>query len=281
MTTLIQRIIQRNYKVKVWQLVVFNFFFYFMGEFIIRYTDNEYYIQVHIGTFFSILFTFFLIFINGSLLKFIVTIYKSKWLMSIVVGFVAGLLLWYIMVIARPLIELTLSSCNLESCHSLWQKYYADNSTIQYDKVSWYLVMSMVIHFVIVTPIREELLYRCSMSIIYIKRHNLVISSLFIATIFAVFHLRYFITTFVFSLVMSALVIKYRNILPAVVAHGTYNGFIYFLYPPIKVVGVYTNLTAFDITVFIILLLGCLVFSIKSIKKYSLDWLEAPSKNQQ
>jgi membrane protease YdiL (CAAX protease family) len=280
MTTLIERIIQRNYKVQVWHLVVFNFFFYFMGEFTNRYTDNEYYIEVHVSTFFSMICTVFFIFINGNLLKFIIGIYKSQWIKSIVVGFVAGLLLWYIMVIAKPLIELTLSSCNLESCHSLWQKYYADNSTIQYDKVSWYLVMSMVIHFVIFTPIREELLYRCSMSMIYEKRYNLVTASLFIAAIFAAFHLRFFITTFVFSLVMSALVLKYRNILPAVVAHGTYNGFIYFLYPSIKVVGVYTNLTAVDITVFIILLVGCFYFSIKSIKKCSLEWLEEPFKNK-
>jgi membrane protease YdiL (CAAX protease family) len=281
MTTLTENIIQRNYKVKVWQLVVFNFFFYFMGEFINRYTDNQYYIQVHIGTLFSILFTVFLIFINGNLLKFIVDSYKSQWLMSIFVGFVSGILLWYLSVIEKPLIELTLSSCNLDSCYSLWQRFYANNNTIQYDKVSWKVVLSMVIHFVVFTPIREELMYRCSMTMIYARRYNLVKASLLIAAIFAAFHLRYFITTFVFSLVMSALVLKYRNILPAVVAHGTFNAMIYFLYPSIKVVGVYTNLTAIDITVFIILLLGCFYFSIKSIKQCSLDWVEEPFKIKQ
>jgi membrane protease YdiL (CAAX protease family) len=139
----------------------------------------------------------------------------------------------------------------------------------------------MVFHFAVITPIREELMFRCSMSMIYAKRYNLVVVSLFVAAIFAMFHLRYFITTFVFSLVMSALVLKYRNILPAVVAHGTFNGFIYFLYPSIKVVGIYTNLTAVDITVFFILLIGCCYFSLKSIKKCSLDWLEEPSNNIQ
>ncbi|MFT5451555.1 MAG: membrane protease YdiL (CAAX protease family) [Enterobacterales bacterium] len=280
MTTLIQRIIQQNYKIKVWHIIIFNFFFYFTGEFINRYTDYRYVFEVNVGTLFSIAFTIFLIFINGKLLRFIIDIDKSKWLVSIFVGFVAGIVLWYISAIGKPLIELSLNYCNLDSCHSLWKRAYADNSTIQYDQVSWYLVVSMVFHFAVITPIREELMFRCSMSMIYTKRYGLVASSLLVAAVFAVFHLRFFITTFVFSLVMSALVLKYRNILPAVVAHGTFNTFIYFLYPSIKVVGVYTNLTAVDITVFIILLVGCFYFSIKSIKKCSLEWLEEPFKNK-
>jgi len=265
-----------NTEIKVWHLLLFYFFFSFAGSFLALYSGVGKATENIIEVMFSVFYMVFLLFLLPDIKKFIFGFNLMKFVSAIIIGVISGLLLWYIMVLWVPLRQLTLASCELEICNNLLNKYYTFNSTGSMSDISKLLLFSMIMKFVFIGPIREELLYRAAMSTLLFRRYSILTTSLIIAIIFAVLHLRYFVFTMANSLMFSALVLKYRNILPAVIAHGTYNCTIYFLYPSKTIVGHYSNLSMFEIALVLLLLGNIFYWSCHVIKRHPLDWLEPP-----
>jgi len=270
----------KNHKIRVWHLIVFNLFFSFSGSFVALYLGVDKPVENLIEVLFSTFFVIFLLIIMPDIRRFLFNINMKNLLPSIIAGILAGLLLWFTMVLYIPLNQLTLDSCNLELCSTLLDKYYTFNSTGKASRMSEFLMISMIIKFVIIAPIREELLYRSAMSVLFNKRYTIVMTSIFVAIVFAIFHLRYFVFMMGYSLVMSAMVLKYRNILPAVIAHGIYNGIIFFLYPSKAIISHYSNLGLFEISLVIFLLINIFFWSCFVISRQSLDWLHSSERNE-
>ncbi len=270
----IQRInMKAEYKMKVWYLILFNLFFSFAGSFVALYSGAEELGNNIIRIGFSILFIIFLLIVVFNAKDFIRNKIRS-WFEMFFSGFLSGIVLWYTMVLFVPLTRLTLDSCSLNICEDVLRNYYLQNNIANFSILDNSLIASMIISFVIIGPLKEELLYRVAMMTILIKRYSLLSSSIIVAMIFAAFHLRYFIFMASLSLVLSALVLRYGNIFPAVIAHGTYNTMIYFLYPSKTIIGNYTNLGIFEILLAITLLLSLYYYSCNVISRSSLEWLK-------
>lgn len=264
---------KRDTTLTVWQLIIFNALFVFIAGFIARYSQQSEALEHIVYSIFGFLFIIFLLYININHRKYLVGLKSFDLLKVIGVGFFVGLLMWYTMVLLIPTIQLILAACNSEFCSDISQRFYPSINAGSISDLSLFLIIAMIIRFVIITPFREELLYRTAMMLSLHKKYSVLTSVIIIALIFSVFHLRYFVFAIGYSLVMSALVLKYRNILPAVVAHATYNLTIYFLYPTTTVIGHYSNLGLVEILIVISLLINIYFWSCYTIKKYSLNWL--------
>lgn len=263
---------REKYRMKIWYLIVFNLFFSFAGSFLALYFGAENLVSYIISIGFSILFIIFLLLVVDELKNFFNN-NASSWLTMFIIGIIVGFILWYTMVLFIPLTQLALDNCHINICGVVLDKYYSHKSEGSFLNLDRDLLASMVVLYVLIGPLKEELLYRVAMTTVLYKRYNLLSSTIIVSLIFAVFHLKYFIFMAALSLTLSALVFKYRNIFPAVIAHGTYNAMIYFLYPSDIIIGSYTNLSVLEILLSIVFLLSLYYFSYNNIKRYSLDWL--------
>jgi len=259
---------------KLWHLVIFNAFFDFMGGFIALYSGEGEVFKSITKICSSVLFISFLFFILGDIKNFVVGNHQKGWFTEITIGILSGLLMWFTMILFYPLTFLALDKCNLELCNELLQNTYIIKTAGTLSDLSWTIIILMILKFVILGPIREEILYRTAMLLTLYKRYSLLSSCLIISVVFAVFHLKFFLFTMAFSLLLSALVLIYRSIIPGVIAHGTYNLMIYFILPSKKIIGHYSNLTTFEILLAIFLMGNIFYWSCYVIKRSSLDWLE-------
>ena len=257
-------------EVKVWHLVTFNLFFYVLGESIARFLGGGLLYKNIFNIFTTLIFIYILVLILPIPRKFTFITSKKIRSKAILSGILHGIFLWLLMTLFQPSVIDLLNNCEMELCNSLASNLKGYNSFIQYDKVSNILVFSMIIRFVIVGPIEEELLYRTSMFIKLEKKYCAGLSSFIVALIFSVFHLKFFLFFLIFSLVLSALIAKYRSLLPAILAHGTYNFLIYFISPPGKFFHIEIVLGAFSYVLTATIMGFSLFFSIKAINKFSL-----------
>ncbi|MCP4413181.1 MAG: CPBP family intramembrane metalloprotease [Gammaproteobacteria bacterium] len=267
-------------ELKVWHLVLFNIFFDFIGGFVALNMGNAEILQNIIKICTSMLLISFLIVFIPDIKKFIFPRYNRNSLFAISLGFILGILMWYTMVLFMPLIQLLLDNCSLGFCDDLLQNYYSIKTSGSFLDLNREVLVTMVVIFVIIGPIREEILYRAAMGVVLYKRYSLVGCSIIVALVFSLFHLRHSVFTFAFSLLLSALLLKYRSIWPGAIAHGTYNCMIYFLFPSKDIIGHYTNLSNFDVFLAIFLLVNTCFWSIYSIKRSSVDWLELSHNHQ-
>ena len=210
---------------KIWHLILINIFFLFVAEFFARAIGlglrERYLVIIFSGV--VVCFIFFLIakYQDG----FVPFIIKQKKILYIW-PFSIGLFLWFLMVSSQLSLSVLLNICTVGFCAEI-ANYYK----ISYGPsgIDFMLSAVMFILFCIVTPIREELLYRCLINNRYLKSFSVRKSIFFTAILFALIHYKYFAFFIVFSLCMSFLIHRFKCFFPAVISHATYNFLIYFI----------------------------------------------------
>jgi len=228
MSTLQSKI--RISNLKVWHLIVLNVFFVFSGEFMAYIFDLELAFRYAVIILFQLIFICFLFILFRPFSE--INFFSKSGLRSkaLVEGVIIGVVFWFAMLVSQISWRSLLLMCELDACNDILD-YYAIGSgpgTGIEPRLYWIMVVS----FVFVGPIKEELLYRITMYNLISKRgRSALFSAGLVALIFALFHLRYFIFFAMFSLTLSALLKQYRSIVPLVIAHGIYNWLIYFVLP--------------------------------------------------
>jgi membrane protease YdiL (CAAX protease family) len=234
--------------IRVWHLVLFNLFFYVSGQFAALLFGGSLLAKNVFDIIFGLLFAVFLVLLLPQTVKAMRLPDGADCYKVITVGVFQSIVLFVMMILFQMFVTELFEYCSF--CGDFFRIKVDFSESSSFEETSFVLMAAMFFRFVIVGPFEEELLYRVGMASVLYGRIGSLKGVVVIALIFASFHLTYFPYFFLFSLVLSSLVAKYRSVFPAFVAHGLYNFMVFFVLPPGKIVDASRDVSFWGLVLF-------------------------------